>query len=105
VVGVEEHVNVPTLTHRLPEAAMIERGFLSRDQPFGRYTLLDKLNDTEGRIKDLDAVGLTVQVLSYSLAGATILPPQAAAAWAKDANDEISRRVEAHPGHYAGFED
>lgn len=74
IVGVEEHVNLPSLTGRLSEAAMAERGFLSRDQPFGRYSMLDKMNDTEGRLKDLDAVGVTVQVLSYPLPGAALLP-------------------------------
>jgi len=29
IVGVEEHVNLPSLTNRLPEAAMVERGYLS----------------------------------------------------------------------------
>jgi hypothetical protein len=103
IVGVEEHVNLPSLTSRLPETAMIERGFLSRDEPFGRYSMLEKMNDTEGRLKDLDAVGLTVQVLSYPLPGAALLPPQSAALWAREANDEISRRVAAHPDRYAGF--
>jgi predicted TIM-barrel fold metal-dependent hydrolase len=103
IVGVEEHVNLPSLTGRLSEAAMVERGFLSRDQPFGRYSMLDKMNDTEGRLKDFDAVGVTVQVLSYPLPGAALLPPRAAALWAKDANDEISRHISSHPNRYAGF--
>ena len=103
IVGVEEHVNIPELTERLPEAAMIERGFHSRDQPVGRYSSLDKLNDTEDRLKELDAVGLTVQLLSYPLPGAALLPPRQAISWANDANDGIARRVAAHPDRYAGF--
>jgi hypothetical protein len=70
IVGVEEHVAYLDLMRRLPERAMIERGFLSRDEPFGKASMLDKLSDTEDRVKDLDAVGVTVQVLSLPFAGA-----------------------------------
>lgn len=103
IVGVEEHINLPELTGRLPEAAVVERGFLSRDKPFGRYSMLDKMNNTEGRLKDLDAVGLSVQVLSYPLPGADLLPPRQAVSWARDANDGIARHVAAHPDRYAGL--
>ncbi len=103
IVGVEEHIAYPELLSRLPEAAVIEKGFLSRDLPFGRFSLLDKMSDTEGRVKDLDAVGLTVQVLSYPLAGGDVLPPAEAPDWARDANDILARHIAAHPKHYAGF--
>ena len=79
IVGVEEHVAYPELMNRLPEAAVIEKGYLSRDEPFGRLSLLDRMSDTENRISDLDAVGLTVQVLSYPLAGGDVLPAQESA--------------------------
>lgn len=103
IVGVEEHVNLPELTGRLPEAAVVGRGFLSRDEPFGQASMLDKMNDTEGRLTDLDAVGLTVQVLSLPGPGADLLPPRQSVVWARDANDGIARHVAAHPDRYAGF--
>jgi uncharacterized protein len=103
IVGVEEHVCYPELMRRLPEAAMIERGYLSRDEPFGRFSLTDKMSDTENRLADLDAVGQTVQVLSYPEAGGDILPPRAAIAWAREANDNLARRIAAHPDRYAGL--
>jgi hypothetical protein len=49
IVGVEEHVAYLDPTRRLPERAMIERGYLSRDEPFGKASMLDKMSDTEDR--------------------------------------------------------
>jgi uncharacterized protein len=103
IVGVEEHVTYPELMSRLPEAAVIEKGYLSRDEPFGRLSLLDKMSDTENRIRDLVAVGLTVQVLSYPLAGGDVQPQQDAPQWARDANDSLARRIAAYPDRYAGL--
>jgi uncharacterized protein len=103
IVGVEEHVAYPELTERLPEAAVIEKGFLSRDEPFGRLSPLDEMSDTENRVKHLDAVGLTVQVLSYPLAGGDVLPSLESPRWARDANDILARRIAAHPDRYAGL--
>jgi hypothetical protein len=88
IVGVEEHVVFPELASRLPEEAVIGRGYLSRDKPYGHGTIADKMaaamGDTEDRLKQLDAAGLTVQVLSYPRAAADLLPPREASRWAKD---------------------
>jgi uncharacterized protein len=103
IVGVEEHIAYPELMSQLPEAAVVEKGYLSRDMPFGRLSLLDKMSDTEERVHALEAVGLTVQVLSYPLAGADVLPASQAPSWAQEANDELARRIQTHSGRYAGF--
>lgn len=103
IVGVEEHVTYAELTRRLPNAAVVEKGYLSPDKPFGRFTLLDKMSETNRRIQDLDAAGLTVQVLSYPFAGADVLSPEDSPGWAKDANDELARRIAEHPDRYAGL--
>lgn len=107
IVGVEEHVVFPELTRRLPEEAVIDRGYLSRDRPYGHGPLLEKMavamGDTEGRLEQLDESGITVQVLSYPMAGADLLPPLQACRWAKETNDQIAQRVAAHPSRYAGL--
>lgn len=107
IVGVEEHVIFLDLMSRLPEDAVIDRGYLSRDRPYGSGVALDKmevaLSDTENRVKQLDEAGITVQVLSYPMAGADLLPPRKASRWAKDTNDQIARRISLRPGRYAGF--
>ena len=103
IVGVEEHVTFSDLTERLPEEAVIARGYLSRDSPYGKWSMNDKMGDTEGRLKELDAVGFTLQVLSLPSAGADLLPPREGLRWAQDVNDQIARRIAAHPQRYAGF--
>ena len=103
IVGVEEHIGFPELALSLPEAAVVERGFLSRDQPFGPASYGDRLSDTEGRLRELDAAGVTVQVLSYPGPGADLLPPRAAAGWARQVNDAIARHVASHPDRYVGL--
>lgn len=103
IVGVEEHTAYPELMSRLPEAAVVEKGYFSRDAPFGKMSLLDKMAETEHRVNDLDAAGLTVQVLSLPLAGGDVLPPTEAPQWSRDANDLLARRIAVHPSRYAGF--
>jgi predicted TIM-barrel fold metal-dependent hydrolase len=103
IVCVEEHIADLDLMSRMPETAAVERGYFSRDKPFGQASMLDKMSDTEERLNGLDTVGVTVQVLSYPSAGADLLPPRAASRWARDANDSLARRIAAHPDRYAGF--
>ena len=76
IVSVEEHIAFPELIALLPQAAMLTRGFLSRDQPFGAASQMDALYDSEDRLLKLDAAGVSVQVLSYPLPGAALLPPR-----------------------------
>ncbi len=103
IVGVEEHVDFPWLTSRLPEAPAIDRGFLSRDMPFGKASNGDKLADTEQRLQALDASGVTVQILSHAGPGAELLAPKPARNWARRANEALAQRVAAHPDRYAGL--
>ncbi len=103
IVGVEEHVTFPELTDRLPEEAVTTRGYMSRNSPYGKWSMSDRMGDTEGRLKELDAVGFTVQVLSLPSAGADLLPPREGVRWAQDVNERIASRVAAHPQRYAGF--
>jgi uncharacterized protein len=103
IVVLEEHVTFPELIAELPDAAAVERGYLSAAEPFAGLTRNEPMSDTEGRVVELDKAGITMQVLSYPYAGADLLPPKKAIAWAKRMNDAIAERVAAHPDHYAGF--
>ena len=64
----------------------------------------DKLPDLgAGRLADMDAAGITMQVLSVSGPGSDPLPPDRSVAWARHTNDVLARAVAEHPGRYAGF--
>ncbi len=55
-----------------------------------------------GRIADMDAHGITMQVLSYSNAP-QLAPVEQGVALARAANDRLAETVLAHPDRFAGF--
>ncbi len=56
-----------------------------------------------GRIADMDAAGIDLQVLSLASMGMDALDAGHATALVKDVNDELADAVRAHPGRFAGF--
>jgi predicted TIM-barrel fold metal-dependent hydrolase len=66
--------------------------------------LRDKLFDFgAGRIADMDAAGISMQVLSPAAAGLELLEAAQATALAKDVNDKLAAGVKAHPTRFAAF--
>jgi uncharacterized protein len=104
IVAVEEHFNLPALVGRIPPEAATARGFWSRDEPYGALSMADKLGEVgASRITELDAAGVTVQILSLDGPGADLLPGDEGVSWARDANDALAAIVAAHPERLAGF--
>ena len=56
-----------------------------------------------GRVADMDASGIGLQVLSLASMGWDALDADTATALAIDVNDELAAAVAAHPGRLAGF--
>jgi predicted TIM-barrel fold metal-dependent hydrolase len=70
----------------------------------GLGRLIDQLCDIgEGRIADLDAAGIDVQVLSLTAPGVEQLAPVDAVAFARATNDTLAQAVRRHPDRLAGF--
>jgi predicted TIM-barrel fold metal-dependent hydrolase len=64
----------------------------------------DKLLDVgKGRIADMDAAGIDLQVLSLSGIGIDKLDPATATSLARDTNDKLADAVRAHPDRFAAF--
>ena len=64
----------------------------------------DKLFDVgKGRLSDMDAGGIDMQVLSLSGIGMDKLEPATATTLAQDTNDKLAAAVQAHPNRYAAF--
>ena len=55
------------------------------------------------RLADMDAAGISVQVLSWSGPGADLLAGQEGVDFSREVNDALARAVTKHPDRYAGF--
>src|SRR5258708_50976 len=55
------------------------------------------------RLKDMDAGGIELQVISHTASGIAPLPGGGGVRWAREANDQLAAAVAAHPDRFAGF--
>ncbi|HVB10493.1 MAG TPA: amidohydrolase family protein [Bacillota bacterium] len=84
--------------------AQAERARAHPEAAFGLTNLVDRLCDLDDlRIRDMDAAGIDVQVLSITSPGTEQLPPAEAQAVARETNDALAAAVRRHPTRFAGF--
>jgi predicted TIM-barrel fold metal-dependent hydrolase len=95
VIAIEEHFWSPGLRDAYPKP-FVE--FIRRLTGAGR---LDDLG--EGRIREMDAAGIDLQVLSHFIPGAQDVDAATAPALARDSNDHLHAAIEKHPDRLAGF--
>ena len=104
IVALEEHFALPDLVGRIDRDAIAQRGFPPPDAPWGPGRKRADLQELGSpRLADMDAAGITVQVLSVSGPGADLLAGEAGIALARDYNDALARTVAGHPDRYRGF--
>ena len=104
-VALEEHFNVPSLIGRIPHEAIRRRGYPPPDQvPAGNARAQKHLPDLgPARLADMDAAGITMQVLSLAGPGADLLPAEQGVPWARELNDVLGRTVAEQPDRFGGF--
>jgi len=96
VIAVEEHVGTPQLS-----AALKAAGINARESP---PAIAAKLNDLgAGRLADMDAAGIDMQVLSVAGDGLEKLDRDTGIAVARDINDMLANAVKSHPDRFAAF--
>jgi predicted TIM-barrel fold metal-dependent hydrolase len=93
IVAIEEHFWIPELRDRYTGPRGISAHTPARQ--------LDDLGEI--RIKDMDAAGIDVQVISHMQPGTQIFDAETAIAMARKANDALYAATRAHPARFAGF--
>jgi hypothetical protein len=105
IVALEEHYTVPRLVAGISSDVIARRGFPT--DPNFVWAQTTKRNELaelgEARIADMDASGITVQVLSVAGPGADLVPGRAGIDLARDYNDALAEACSRHPTRYRGF--
>jgi predicted TIM-barrel fold metal-dependent hydrolase len=105
IVALEEHFTVPHIVAGIDRAAVAKRGFPA--DPAFLWAQSIKRNELadmgEARLADMDASGITVQVLSVAGPGADLVPGQAGVDLARAYNDALAESCARHPDRYRGF--
>jgi predicted TIM-barrel fold metal-dependent hydrolase len=96
-VTLEEHFTTPEF---VKATTHLQSGSRSGFVEVVRGKLLDV---GEGRIADMDAAGIDVQVLSLVNSGMDKLEAATATALVRDANDQLAAAVRTHPDRFAAF--
>jgi predicted TIM-barrel fold metal-dependent hydrolase len=104
IVALEEHFTVPGIVSGIDQDAIRRRGFPGPDFVWAQTTKRNELADLgDTRIADMDASGITVQVLSVAGPGADLVAGEAGVAMARAYNDALAEAVARHPDRYRGF--
>ena len=104
IVALEEHYTVPRIVAGISPDAIARRGFPGPDFVCAQTTRRNELADLgDARLADMDAAGITVQVLSVAGPGADLVPGQPGIDLARAYNDALAEACARHPTRYRGF--
>ena len=98
IVALEEHYTVPRIVTGISPDAIARRGFPGPDFVWAQTTKRNELADLgRARLDDMDASGITVQVLSVAGPGADLVPGQPGIDLARAYNDALAEACARHP--------
>jgi uncharacterized protein len=97
VIALEEHFRSEAFRRRQAE------GFGPPDRAALAVEVEQLYDVGAGRVADLDAAGIDVQVLSHTPPGPEAMEPNEGVRFARELNDELASIVRATPDRYAGF--
>ncbi len=104
IVALEEHFTVPRIVAGVSPDAIARRGFPGPDFVWAQTTKRGELADLgPARLADMDASGITTQVLSVAGPGADLVPGQPGIDLARAYNDALAQSCASHPMRYRGF--
>jgi predicted TIM-barrel fold metal-dependent hydrolase len=105
IIALEEHYTVPRIVAGISSDAIGRRGFPT-DPSFvwAQSTKRNELAELgDARIADMDASGITMQVLSVAGPGADLVSGQPGIDLARAYNDALAAACARHPTRYRGF--
>ena len=104
IVALEEHFTVPRIVAGIAPDAITRRGFPGPGVVWGQTIKRNELADLgDARLADMDASGITVQVLSVAGPGADLVPGQTGIDMARAYNDALAVACARHPDRFRGF--
>jgi len=104
IVALEEHFTIPALTARIDPAAIVARGFPPPETVWSQTLKREALADLGAtRLADMDASGITVQVLSLMGPGADLVDGAEGVALARAVNDGLATAIAPNPDRFRGF--
>jgi predicted TIM-barrel fold metal-dependent hydrolase len=100
IIALEEHYQLAEIQQAVAKFLPAQKVF--QQVPYNPST--SQLEDLGvGRIRRMDAMGIDVQVLSYTTAGLPAIPAAEAIALAREINDRLAAAIAIHPDRFAGF--
>jgi uncharacterized protein len=102
IIALEEHFRNAAIEEAVKKALPpSQRDFFVASMALSGPSELEDLGID--RLKHMDAMGIDVQVLSYTTPGTQVLPAAEAVPLARGANDHVASAIAAHPDRFAGF--
>src|SRR5436853_1992585 len=93
VIALEEHYLDPEV-----------KPYITGSDVTGQPKVSARLDDVgQGRIAEMDAAGIDIQVLSHGAPSVQRLEAELAVRLARGANDRLAETVRSHPDRFAGF--
>jgi uncharacterized protein len=103
VIAIEEHFTIQAIAEA-NSARRTATGTGAVPPPGRMASQVSRLQDLgAGRLADMDASGITMQVLSHVGPATQALDAASAVPLAREANDALAQAVAAHPDRFAGF--
>jgi uncharacterized protein len=105
IIALEEHFRNAAIEKAVGRFMAAGQSSISDKAIAARYNpQTSQLEDlgTE-RLQHMDAMGIDVQVLSYTAPGTQVLSAAEAIPLSRDANDQVAAAIASHPDRFAGF--
>ncbi|MBA2391147.1 MAG: amidohydrolase [Ktedonobacteraceae bacterium] len=97
IITLEEHFEIAEIKRAVAR-------FLPVSQEHFYHPPTVQLEDLgASRLKEMDTMGVDVQVLSHTAAGIPLIPPAEAVALTRAINDQLAAAIHVHPDRFAGL--